>query len=148
VTTPVFVPDASVILKWVLSSPAEPERDRALHLRDQWLAGRVRLVVPGLWSYEVGNTVGRREPRLAAELMATLLALEMEELPVVAWYRRALGLVRRHAVSFYDASYHAVALEVGGALVTADAAYVRKAGSAGAVVPIGRLELGWTAAPS
>jgi len=40
------------------SSPDKEERDRALHLRDAWLAERVGVVVPGLMAREVGNIVG------------------------------------------------------------------------------------------
>jgi predicted nucleic acid-binding protein len=135
-----LVPDASVILKWVLSSPDEEDRDRALRLRDAWLAERVLLVVPSLWVYEVGNIVGRREPKLAAPLLGALLELQLDELPMSRWYRRALALMHRHAVTFYDAAYHAVALETEGTMVTADTAYVRKASRSGALVPLGELD--------
>jgi predicted nucleic acid-binding protein len=49
--------------------------------------------------------------------------------------------MRRHAVTFYDASYHAVALKAGGTFVTADDAYVRRAGNAGHVLSLNDLPL-------
>ena len=49
--------------------------------------------------------------------------------------------MQRHAVTFYDAAYHAVALELEGTMVTADAAYVRKAVRSGALVRLGEFDL-------
>lgn len=46
----------------------------------------------------------------------------------------ALDLVRRHGVTFYDASYHALALASDGVLVTADARYEAKAKADGGVI--------------
>ena len=59
------VPDASVILKWVLPSKDEPNLGQALELRDSIADGRVRAIVPSLWFYEVGNTLARRRPEHA-----------------------------------------------------------------------------------
>jgi predicted nucleic acid-binding protein len=39
--------------------------------------------------------------------------------------------MRRFGVTFYDASYHAVALIRGGVLLTADGTYCRKTSAAG-----------------
>jgi hypothetical protein len=58
----VVVPDASVILKWALPSCDEPDADQAVLLRNAIRDDLVRAVVPGLWLYEVGNTVARRFP--------------------------------------------------------------------------------------
>ena len=46
---PIVVPDASVILKWVLRSDSEPDSDRALHLRTAIAEERVHALVPSLW---------------------------------------------------------------------------------------------------
>ncbi len=46
---PLVVPDASVILKWVLPSDDEPDADKALVLRDAILEEDVRALVPALW---------------------------------------------------------------------------------------------------
>ena len=124
---PVVVPDASVLLKWALDTTDEEDRQRALQLRDDWLAGQCRLVVPSLWVYEVGNILGRREPRLAPRLLAVLVDYRFEEMDAPALSKRALELVIRLRVTFYDAAYHAAALLLDGTFVTADEAYVRRA---------------------
>lgn len=64
-SAPVVVPDASVILKWVLPSTDESEIESAIALRDAIVAGDVRAIVPTLWIYEVGNTLSRRFPERA-----------------------------------------------------------------------------------
>ncbi|HEY1900610.1 MAG TPA: type II toxin-antitoxin system VapC family toxin [Steroidobacteraceae bacterium] len=56
----IVVPDASVILKWALPAGTEPDADQALLLRKAICDDLVRAIVPSLWLYEVGNTVGRR----------------------------------------------------------------------------------------
>jgi len=53
--TPLVVPDASVLLKWVLPSDEEPDADRALLLRTAIVEEAVRSLVPGVWLYEVAD---------------------------------------------------------------------------------------------
>ena len=132
-TPPLVVPDASVLLKWALRSPDEAERDAAIALRAAWLEGRCRLMLPSLWAYEVANVLGLKQPRLAADLVRLLLAYVFDEIPVAALFDTALKLMTRTKVTFYDAAYHAVALDHDGVLVTADAAYVRRAANVGHV---------------
>ncbi len=75
----IVTPDASVLLKWVLPGDDEPDGDAALSLRDQALASAVELVVPQLWIYEVGNTLARRFPDQAGELLASLADFGLAE---------------------------------------------------------------------
>jgi predicted nucleic acid-binding protein len=128
---PVVVPDASVLLKWVLASEDEENRDRALELRERWLSGECAVVVPSLWLFEVGNIVGTKQPDLAGELMQILIDYRFEEEPASDFCLKALELMRKFNVTFYDASYHAVALTRGGVFVTADANYCRKTAAVG-----------------
>ena len=131
---PLVVPDASVILKWALASEDEEDRDRALALREAWVAGECRVLVPSLWTYEVANVLGRREPRLAPALLNALAGLKLDEIPASDVVETAFGLMRTAHVTFYDAAYHAVAIDHGGTLVTADASHLRKVGRAGRAV--------------
>ena len=131
----IVIPDASVILKWVLKTDDDVEK--ALTLLSSWVAGETEIVVPSLWVYEVGNIVGRKNAERAEEIMALLLDYRFPEARIDAGHLMAsLDLMRRHAVTFYDASYHAVAMKAGGTFVTADDAYVRRAGNAGHVVSL------------
>ena len=71
--TALVVPDASVILKWVLPPADETDMGRAVALRDAVGNGDVQALVPELWLYEVGNTLARRFPDQAERLLASLL---------------------------------------------------------------------------
>lgn len=130
------VPDASVILKWVLPDPkGEQDVEQALYLRDSAVNGKISIKVPSLWLYEVGNTLTRRFADRSQELLEALMDFNLDESGVDAeWLGQAIALTRRYNVTFYDAAYHALALAEKGVFVTADAKYVRKAGKAGAVV--------------
>jgi len=130
----IVTPDASVILKWVLPGDDEQDTDAALSLRDEAVAGALDLVVPQLWIYEVGNTLARRFPDDAEELLASLADFGMTEARLDSnWRIRAVALCVRYGVAFYDAAYHSVALGRGGVFVTADERYVRRASTAGGI---------------
>lgn len=134
----VVVPDASVILKWVLPDPTgEQDVGSALHLRDSAVNGKISIKVPSLWLYEVGNTLTRRFADRAQDLLDALVAFDLDESGMHSeWLDQTITLTRRYNVTFYDAVYHALALVEKGVFVTADAKYVRKAGKAGAVVAL------------
>ena len=140
----IVTPDASVLLKWVLPGDDEHDTDVALALRDQAVAGTLDLVVPQLWIYEVGNTLARRFPDDADELLASLADFGPTEAPLDAkWRIRAVSLAVTYGVAFYDAAYHAVALGLGGVFVTADEKYVRRASGAGGISTLRR----WRVSP-
>jgi predicted nucleic acid-binding protein len=134
----VVVPDASVILKWVLPDPAgEDDLDAALRLRDLAISGKISIMAPSLWLYEVGNTLTRRFPRQAMEALQLLMAFGLEEgVADDRWLSRAVSLTQDYKVTFYDAAYHALALIEKGTFVTADRKYVRNAGKAGAITAL------------
>jgi predicted nucleic acid-binding protein len=128
---PLVVPDASVILKWALQAADEPHADRALALRDAWHEGACDIVVPALWTFEVANVLGRREPAKAADLIAALVALGMPEAPPGPYAGEMVRLMKAYGVTAYDAAYHALARARHGTMVTADRRYVRQASAAG-----------------
>jgi predicted nucleic acid-binding protein len=99
-----FVPDASIILKWVLSENAN-DQDKALSLLHGWLNQECAFILPSLWMYEVGNVLG-------------------------------LKMKVHRGITFYDAVYHAVAVQESGTLVTADKTYFDKMQSKGGIVLI------------
>ena len=130
----IVTPDASVLLKWVLPGDDEQDTEAALALRDEAAGGTLDLVVPQLWIYEVGNTLARRFPEDADELLASLADFGLTEAKLDAgWRARAVSLSVRYGVAFYDAAYHAVALGLRGVFVTADERYVRRASGAGGI---------------
>ena len=125
----IVVPDASVILKWVLEKEDEPAHPHARKLQEALLAEQVEIRVPTLWRYEIGNVLGLKQPRMATELMSALLAFELEEVPLRTEY--AIEVLEHmqdvKGVTFYDSAYHVLALRTKGMYLTADTAYVKRA---------------------
>jgi predicted nucleic acid-binding protein len=133
----IVVPDASVVLKWVDRIPGEKDRKHADALLDAWLNGRLEIVVPRLWAFEVANVLGREDPSRAGPTMEELLGYRFEEEDTTPELcRTAFGLMKEFGVTFYDAVYHAVALLRKGVFVTADEAYFRRTAARGGVVPL------------
>ena len=133
----IIVPDASVLLKWVLPGQEEQDTAPALHLRHLAVNGKVILKVPPLWLYEVGNTLTRRFAEQAAALLQSLIEFDFAEAAhTTQWLEQAFVLTRKYHVTFYDAAYHALALVEKGTFITADAKYVHKAKKAGSVVAL------------
>jgi predicted nucleic acid-binding protein len=122
-----FVPDASVILKWVLDAEDEPGHAAAHRLLERWQQGELGLAVPTLWVYEVGNVLCLKRPGDAAEALTALCDLGLAEVPLSSGLiQQAVALSTRHGVTFYDAAYLAVAQERGAMLLTADGRFVRR----------------------
>lgn len=125
----IVVPDASVILKWVLEKEGEPGHAQAIRLQEAMLAEEIEIRVPALWRYEVGNVLGLKKPGMAIELMGALLAYEFDEVSLRTEY--ALAVLEHmkdvDGVTFYDSAYHVLALRTKGLYLTADAAYVKRA---------------------
>jgi predicted nucleic acid-binding protein len=134
-----FVPDASVLLKWVLRSDDEDDGDRALALRAAWLAGACRIAVPTLWAFEVADVLGAKQPAKAEQLLDAMIELRMPEEPPAAYASMMFRLMRDYGVTAYDAAYHGLALARGGTMLTADRRYAKKAAGAGHI----RLIDGW-----
>ncbi len=131
---PVIVPDASVLIKWSFNTGDEDDRERAIAIRQMWIDGLHRIILPSLWIYEVGNILGRKQPGLARELLDVYAGYQFEEECASGFFGQALEIMSACKVTFYDAAYHSVALKHGGVFVTADRLYVRRAVSFGHVM--------------
>jgi len=136
-----IVPDASVILKWVLPCEEEPDWDRARRLLEGFVEGETDMIVPSLWFFEAGNTLARRFGfDVADSMLHWLLELGIPERGPRSWATTAVALAANRGVTFYDAAYYAVAVERGGVLVTADRRFVKTLGDDPAVVSLGSSE--------
>jgi len=131
----IIIPDASVLLKWVLPPDHEQHVEQALAIRNALLDGKVRLLVPGLWHYELGNTLSRKYPDHADALLCSLVDMELESSqPAPDWQATIVQLAASFNVTFYDAAYHALAINRDAVFVTADEQYIQKAGAAGHIL--------------
>jgi predicted nucleic acid-binding protein len=122
-----IVPDASIILKWVLPRENEPYSRQAHAISQAFYDNEIDLIVPSLWVYEVGNVLTVKYPEVARVLLTHLVNLNI---PVAhlssSQIELTIRLVALHAVTFYDASYHALAVTTGALFVTADEKFLRK----------------------
>ena len=135
--TRLLVPDASVVLKWVLPPGDEPHAEEARRLLADFVTGDVDLVVPSLWYFEVGNAVARRLPAHAARILEALRGLSLPQAePNSEWEATALDLVATYGVTFYDAVYHALAIQQAGTLVSGDGKYRKRVKGAGSLAAL------------
>ncbi len=133
----IFVPDASILLKWVLPAAGEAFWQEAIALRRAFVEQRIELSVPSLWIYEVGNTVTRRHPESAGRHLGAIKRLGMREIhPDDAMVDQMLELSLHHKVTFYDAAYHALAIAQNGIFVTADEKYLQVSGGGNRAIHI------------
>ena len=120
---PLFIPDASVVMKWILNG--EEDISRARRLRDDFANGKIRLEVPDHFYAEIMNILSRHCPdhalRFFSQLKMSTLIVNRLSLEVASL---AHDLIQKYPrVSFYDAAYHTLALHRGGTFVTADERY-------------------------
>jgi predicted nucleic acid-binding protein len=118
--------DASVILKWVLPPEAEPYQPQALRLADAVMQGKIEVMLPGLWYFEVGNILIRKYRQDADHDLADLRRQlgSGEQAVSTGWQGEIIRLTDFYPVTFYDASYHALAIVNRGVFVTADEKYL------------------------
>lgn len=129
---PSIVVDASVVCKWFLP---EAGTDAAVRLREAHTAGTADLRAPALLPYEVANVLRYRLTGRRDELPKAIDALydaqiRMEPLGPVELARAAAFAVDSD-LSVYDACYAAIALRLGGPLVTEDATLRSAVGNLG-----------------
>ena len=124
-----YVLDASVAAKW-FTRHEEPEREKALALRDRHRRRHCRLALPEFGLIEVMNAI-RFSPRAveadASAALAVLNDLQLDIAPV-DWdlLRKANAIAWAYRTSVYDAIYVALAERVGFPLLTADEELVKK----------------------
>lgn len=119
-----YVLDSCVALKWVL---AEPDADRAIHLRDEFAAGRHELLAPDVFPVEVAHKLAKSErrgiilPGEGTTRLADVFRHMLDPHPYLPLLPRAFALVSAVRIGDYDCLYAALAEREGCALLTADA---------------------------
>ncbi len=124
-----YVLDASVAAKW-FTRHEEPDREKALALRDRHRRRHCRLILPELGLIEVMNALRFAPRAVEADSSAALAVLNDLQLHVepVDWelLRKATAIAWAYRTSVYDAVYVALAERIGFPLVTADEELVRR----------------------
>ncbi len=114
-----WIVDASVAVKWFLPIEREPDGERA-----RALIGQLPMRTTSLGFYEVGNVLTIHSGWPGEKVAAALdLLLEICGDPFAMSaddHRVAADLALAHDLSFYDASYVAIARRLGRGLLSAD----------------------------
>jgi len=134
--------DASVILKWFMK---EDDSAIAMGLKEAHIIGKFTIVVPDIILYEIGNAL-RYEPEFSIkEVNRCLEELYALNLDIVAPLPDILNLITEIAyhydITFYDASYIALARELGFQFVTADEKLYSKVKKLSFVILLNKIKL-------
>lgn len=121
-----FVADASVIVKWAVNE--REDLQQALAFKDDFINKAIAVVVPTFCFSEVCNVLYLRNPKNALRFLADLFLFHITEQHITfSLANISFQLMRQyHGVSFYDASYHALAIQEKGTFLTADEKYFKK----------------------
>lgn len=130
-----LVVDASVALKWFLTAnQANVDQARAVAAAIE--RSGTELFAPPHWTAEIAAVLARIEPSVLED--ALLLVDDMR--PIIISSMQSLKRAADMSVALnhhlFDTFYHAVALEEGATLVTADAAYLAKAQGLGGITSL------------
>jgi predicted nucleic acid-binding protein len=129
-----MVVDASVVLKWIFGNePKEQDLDRAAALLVAIGEGNCGVNQPVHWCAEVLAVVARKSPARCDATQLLFESLAFPTLDDVSIYRSAARLSVDLNHHLFDTLYHAVALETGATLVTADERYFKVAKGLGAI---------------
>ncbi len=120
---PKIVVDTSVLIKWFKTRDEDLVKE-ARHLLKEVETRPFEVHVPALLLYEVGNVLLLKTRLGAAGLADTLQRLEALPFtvapPATPLLKRAARLGRELGLTFYDASFLALAVELDCSFITAD----------------------------
>ncbi len=131
-TSRLIFPDSNVMIKWCVRE--EEDREQIEKMQEDFTDERIQIVSSGLLEWELNNYLGRKFSENEAvqkysyfklfQFTQIFLNLEISSL--------AFRIMKKcPGVSFYDASYHALALQNHALFLTADVNYYNKAKSFG-----------------
>lgn len=119
--------DASVVVKWFVEESYSKE---ARLLRDTYANGLIDLVAPNLLFYEVINALKYSGGFGEDELKEVIEALKDYQITLYEFSGnialKAIEVAMRKGITIYDATYVALAYELGTILYTADEKLIRK----------------------
>jgi len=130
-----IIVDASVACKLFLEG--EPDRDKAVQLFEIAAIGRIKLVAPTVFSYELLSIL--RRAKFSPEKDALVLEMLFKQFHTIVelvapqehTFSKALEICRTGHIksgfpSAYDSTYHALAIERNTVFLTADKKHLRK----------------------
>lgn len=121
-----FVLDASVALKWAIPPANETLTAESLQLLQEYVNGKVDLLVPDIFWAEVGNVLWkgvrlRRWSRTVAERIASEMQVQnFSTVPSRTLMTEALRIAFTYDRAVYDCLYVALAVRSKSQMITAD----------------------------
>lgn len=120
---PLFVLDASVIVKW-FSKYKEKDLEQALEILEKYKSGRLQAIVPDLLIYELANAL-RYNPQFDnKDVKKSIKALIDLGITIIIFedktVQKAIDVSFQHNITVYDAVYYALALKYRCKLITAN----------------------------
>ena len=122
----IFIPDASIIIAYLLQENLWSKQINKFF--DDFKQEKIQCLVPPLWYYEISNRLARI--KIAREKKNNILFQNENNLGFVTIEPDkeqnlcAFNLCEKYSdITFYDASYHALAQSIGGIFITADKKY-------------------------
>lgn len=138
-----YVLDASVLTKWFVEHN-EPDRDRALALKDLHVSGRSIIHITELAFLEVLNAIRfgtKAKEEHGARALAGLEGLHLNVTDTnFQLLRKANAIAWAYKITIYDALYVALAEQLGYPLITADDVMVKKLKGHSIAVPLRELQ--------
>ncbi len=135
--------DASVAFKWLVPDSAEDDVPAAKALLVEHMEGRAKIVIPPLLYYEVGNILlfGRSRPPIeqTADALSDLFSIPLEVVsPTLGRAEATLRLASLRGLSYYDATYVALAEMLDCPLITSDRRLAQRVRATGHVRLLGK----------
>lgn len=116
--------DASVAIKWYVR--AEVDAEKAIEMLLDYENGKINLIAPSLFYYEIANAVNTAVLRKriteyeGQDIIKDLMATDLITLAEAEFIPSAYFYARKYNISVYDASYLAIAKEHNAPIYTAD----------------------------
>ena len=108
-----LVIDASVALKWQFKD--ESETEAAIRMLEDFVGGRVLLISPSLFAYEIVSAIniavlkGRISEKDAIDIIKDSLNIGIELVDFAGLEEKTFKMARRHNRSVYDCAYLSLA---------------------------------------
>lgn len=127
ISKPTLVIDSSVLIAYF--DREEGHEPGFSKLRSEMNLSKIHTMVPSLFNWEIGNWIARKHTHGAVELLSALLICGFQEYTLdIETIDIAIDITRKYKkVTFYDASYHAMAIKTGGTFITVDKKYYHEA---------------------